>query len=182
MTTTTVKDVVRYMTETARGRHVRWMDSTILLHALRNARGSETWRILHYGGGIETEDTTRYMGRFDNEPLGDDGTPKFTPKVLRMVEDAGSPLDLLRAVQHGDCLASQILKEHGVLPPGHEPTREQVEKAAETGYFLSARSYFSYGDLKPWDKVKQASKEKWREWARLMLEAVINNEDKEKKD
>ena len=43
-----------------------------------------------------------------------------------------------------------------------------MERAAEAGYFLSARSYFSYGNLKPWDKVKQASKEKWREWARLM--------------
>jgi len=59
-------------------------------------------------------------------------------------------------------------------PPEHEPSDEQVERAAEAGYFLSARSYFSYGNLKPWDKVKQASKEKWREWARLMLEATLN--------
>ena len=50
----------------------------------------------------------------------------------------------------------------------------EQERAAEAGYFLSARSYFSYGNLKPWDKVKQASKEKWREWARLMLEATLN--------
>ena len=49
-----------------------------------------------------------------------------------------------------------------------------MERAAEAGYFLSARSYFSYGNLKPWGKVKQTSKEKWREWARLMLEAALN--------
>lgn len=174
MTTTTVKDIIWYMVETARKRQVKWVDSTILLHALRWAMGSEAGRILYYEGGIEPSDTATYMGRFNNEPLGDGETPKFTPKVLRMVENAGSPLDLLRAIQYEDCLANQILKEHGILPPEHEPTREQVEKAAETGYFLSARSYFSYGNMKPWDKVKQTSKEKWREWARLMLEAGMN--------
>lgn len=49
-----------------------------------------------------------------------------------------------------------------------------MECAAEIGCFLSARSHFSYGNLKAWDKVKQTSKEKWREWARLMLEATLN--------
>lgn len=49
-----------------------------------------------------------------------------------------------------------------------------MEQAAETGYFLSARSHFSYGNLKAWEKWEQTSKEKWREWARLMLEATLN--------
>lgn len=57
--------------------------------------------------------------------------------------------------------------------------RISVERVltAEDGYFLSARSHFSYGNLKPWEKVKQASKEKWREWARLMLEATLNEKE-----
>lgn len=115
---------------------------------------------------------------FDNEPLEEGEKPRFTPVALRLVEHANSPLALLRAIQHTDCEGKQILKEHWIRPPEHEPSDEQVERAAEAGYFLSARSYFSYGNLKPWDKVKQASKEKWREWARLMLEAALN----EKKD
>lgn len=182
MATTTVKDVINRMVGTARGRNVKWMDSTILLHALCYLPGNEAHRILYSAGELEPEDTAAYMTRFDNEPLEDGGTPKFTPKVLRIVSDARSPLDLLRAIQHTDCTANQLLKERGLLPPEHEPTGEQVERAAETGYFLSARSYFSYGNLKAWEKVKQASKEKWREWARLMLEAVINDEDKEEED
>lgn len=47
-------------------------------------------------------------------------------------------------------------------------------RAAEAGCFLSARSTFSYGNLKAWEKVRQTSKEKWRDWARLMLEATLN--------
>lgn len=80
----------------------------------------------------------------------------------------------MRRIQRTDCTARQIIREYGILPPDHEPSNGQVEQAAETGYFLSARSHFSYGNLKAWDKVKQTSKEKWREWARLMLEATLN--------
>ena len=87
---------------------------------------------------------------------------------------AGSPLELLRRIQRTDCTARQIIREYGILPPEHEPSNGQVERAAETGYFLSAHSTSSYGNLKAWDKVKQTSKEKWREWARLMLEATLN--------
>ena len=80
----------------------------------------------------------------------------------------------MRRIQRTDCTARQIIREYGILPPEHEPSNGQVERAAETGYFLSAPSTSSYGNLKAWDKVKQTSKEKWREWARLMLEATLN--------
>ena len=174
MAATTVKDIISSMVRIARGRNVKWMDSTILLHALFCMPGNEAHRILYSVRELESKDTAACMSRFDNEPLDEGKTPEFTPKVLRMVSDAKSPLDLLRAIQHTDCTANQLLKERGLLPPEYEPTSEKVERAAETGYFLSARSYFSYGNLKPWDKVKQASKEKWREWARLMLEAALD--------
>lgn len=183
MTNTTISDIIRYADKTARERNVKWMDTTILLKALLWST-SEAYRILQYGGLGYSEDNPDYLARFDrelvrfdNEPLEEGEKPRFTGKALQVVNDANSPLSLLRKIQHTDCTANMILEEHGILPPEHEPSDEQVERAAEAGYFLSARSYFSYGNLKPWDKVKQASKEKWREWARLMLEASLNEKE-----
>lgn len=180
MTNTTISDIVRYADKTARERNVKWMDTTILLKSLLWS-ASEAYRILQRGGLGHSEDNPDYLARFDrelvrfdNEPLEEGEKPRFTPVALRLVEHANSPLALLRAMQHTDCEGNLILKEHWIWPPEHEPTDKQVERAAEAGYFLSARSYFSYGNLKPWDKVKQASKEKWREWARLMLEATLS--------
>lgn len=180
MTNTTISDIVRYADKTARERNVKWMDTTILLKSLLWS-ASEAYRILQYGGLGYSEDNPDYLARFDrelvrfdNEPLEEGEKPRFTPVALRLVEHANSSLALLRAMQHTDCEGNLILKEHWIWPPEHEPTDEQVERAAEAGYFLSARSYFSYGNLKPWGKVKQTSKEKWREWARLMLEATLN--------
>lgn len=168
MTNTTISDIVRYADKTARERNVKWMDATILLKALLWS-ASEAYRILQYGGLGYSEDNPDYLARFDrelvrfdNEPLEEGEKPRFTPVALRLVEHANSPLALLRAMQHTDCEGNLILKEHWIWPPEHEPTDEQVERAAEAGYFLSARSYFSYGNLKPWGKVKQTSKEKWR--------------------
>lgn len=173
MTYKTVKDIICCMDKTARERGVKWMDSTMLLYALRWPE-SEAGRILRYGGFEKVEDAYCLMERFDNEPLAEGGEPEYTPTMVKIMANDGSPLELLRAIQHTDCEASRILHERGLLPPEREPSDGQVERAAETGYFLSARSYFSYGNLKAWDKVKQTSKEKWREWARLMLEATLN--------
>lgn len=173
MTYKTVKDIICSMDRIARERGLKWMDSTMLLYALRWPE-SEAERILCYGGFEQVEDAYRLMERFDNEPLTEDENPRFTPVAFRLVEGAGSPLELLRRIQRTDCTARQIIREYGILPPEHEPSNGQVERAAETGYFLSAHSTSSYGNLKAWDKVKQTSKEKWREWARLMLEATLN--------
>lgn len=173
MTYKTVKDIICCMDKTARERGVKWMDSTMLLYALRWPE-SEAGRILRYGGFEKVEDAYCLMERFDNEPLAEGGEPEYTPTMVKIMANDGSPLELLRAIQHTDCEASRILHERGLLPPEREPSDGQVERAAEAGYFLSARSHFSYGNLKAWDKVKQTSKEKWREWARLMLEATLN--------
>ena len=169
MTYKTVKDIICGMDRIARARGLKWMDSTMLLYALRWSE-SEAARILRYGGFEKVEDAYRLMERFDAE----DENPRFTPVTFRLVEGAGSPLELLRRIQRTDCTARQIIREYGIFPPEHEPSDEQVEQAAKTGYFLSTRSYFSYGNLKAWDKAKQTSKEKWRDWARLMLEATLN--------
>lgn len=173
MTYKTVKDIICRMDKTARERGVKWMDSTMLLYALRWPE-SEAGRILRYGGFEKVEDAYCLMERFDNEPLGEGADTEYTTAMRSIIGHSTSPLALLRAIQHTDCTANTILKEHGLFPPDLEPSDGQVERAAETGYFLSARSYFSYGNLKAWDKVKQTSKEKWREWARLMLEATLN--------
>lgn len=157
----TVKDIICSMDRIARERGLKWMDSTMLLYALRWPE-SEAERILRYGGFEQVEDAYRLMERFDNEPLAEDENPRFTPVAFRLVEGAGSPLELLRRIQRTDCTARQIIREYGILPPEHEPSNGQVERAAETGYFLSAHSTSSYGNLKAWDKVKQTSKEKWR--------------------
>lgn len=173
MTYKTVKDIICHMNKTARERGVKWKDSTMLLYALRWPE-SEAGRILRYGGFEKVEDAYCLMEQFDNEPLAEDENPRFTPVTFRLVEGAGSPLELLRRIQRTDCTARQITREYGIFPPEREPSNGQVEQAAKTGYFLSARSHFSYGNLKAWEKVKQTSKEKWREWARLMLEATLN--------
>lgn len=174
MTNTTVKIIIRNTVAIARSRGVKWMGTTMLLHALRNSF-SEAGRILRYDAGLTDEDTREGMERFDNVPLKDGEKPRFTPKTLALIEwNADSPLALLRAIQRTNCNANTILREHGLLPSDGSRSGGQVERAAEAGYFLSARSYFSYGNLKAWDKVKQTSKEKWREWARLMLEATLN--------
>lgn len=174
MANTTVKDIIWYMDGTARGRGVRWVDSTILLYALRWSN-SEAGSILYHQDAFEDrEDVYRLMERYDNEPVDEGADPEYTTAMRGIMRHSTSPLALLRAIQHTDCTANTILKEHVLLPPEREPSDGQVECAAETGYFLSARSYFSYGNLKAWDKVKQTSKEKWREWARLMLEATLN--------
>ena len=71
MANTTVKDIIWYMDGTARGRGVRWVDSTILLYALRWSN-SEAGSILYHQDAFEDrEDVYRLMERYDNEPLGE---------------------------------------------------------------------------------------------------------------
>lgn len=161
----TMKNIIQCAVNNALNRNVKWMDTTVLIYALSRS-DSEAGRILS-GGGIDCEDAYHYLKRFDNEPLEEGEKPQFTPTALRLVEYADSPLALLRAIQHTDCEGNQILKEHRIWPPEHEPSNGQVECAAETGCFLSARSTFSYGNLKAWERVEQASKEKWRGWTRI---------------
>lgn len=127
--TATMKDVIRYADMTARGRKSKWMDSAILLHALCCMPGNEAHRILR-AGGFEPPDMAGYLDRSDNEPLEEGGAPRFTPRMSRLMSDADSPLGLLRALQHEDCAANRILREHGVFPPRREPTGRQVERAA----------------------------------------------------
>lgn len=142
----TMKNIIQCAVDNALNRNVKWMDTTILIYALSRS-DSEAGRILS-GGGIDYKNAYRYLKRFDNEPLEEGEKPQFTPMALRLVEYANSPLALLRAIQHTDCEGNQILKEHRIWPPEHEPSNGQVECAAETGYFLSAHPTFSYGNLK----------------------------------
>lgn len=115
MTNTTVKIIIRNTVAIARSRGVKWMDTTMLLHALRNSF-SEAGRILLYDAGLTDEDTREGMERFDNVPLEDGEKPRFTPKTLALLEwNAGSPLALLRAIQRTNCNANTILREHGHL-------------------------------------------------------------------
>ena len=103
MANTTVKDIIWYMYGTARGHGVRWVDSTILLYALRWSN-SEAGSILYHQDAFEDrEDVYRLMERYDNEPLKEGEKPRFTPTALRLVEYVNSPLALLRAIQRTDC-------------------------------------------------------------------------------
>lgn len=80
----TVKDIICSMDRIARERGLKWMDSTMLLYALRWPE-SEAERILRYGGFEQVEDAYRLMERFDNEPLAEDENPRFTPVAFRLV-------------------------------------------------------------------------------------------------
>lgn len=114
MTNTTVKIIIRNTVAIARSRGVKWMGTTMLLHALRNSF-SEAGRILRYDAGLTDEDTREGMERFDNVPLKDGEKPRFTPKTLALIEwNADSPLALLRAIQRTNCNANTILREHGL--------------------------------------------------------------------
>lgn len=84
MTYKTVKDIICSMDRIARERGLKWMDSTMLLYALRWPE-SEAARILRYGGFEQVEDAYRLMERFDNEPLAEDENPRFTPVAFRLV-------------------------------------------------------------------------------------------------
>ena len=88
MTYKTVKDIICSMDRIARERGLKWMDSTMLLYALRWPE-SEAERILRYGGFEQVEDAYRLMERFDNEPLAEDENPRFTPVAFRLVEGGG---------------------------------------------------------------------------------------------
>ena len=63
MTYKTVKDIICSMDRIARARGLKWMDSTMLLYALRWPE-SEAARILRYGGFEKVEDAYRLMERF----------------------------------------------------------------------------------------------------------------------
>lgn len=85
MTYKTVKDIICSMDRIAHERGLKWMDSTMLLYALRWPE-SEAERILRYGGFEQVEDTYRLMERFDNEPLAEDGNPMKVEKMNKQNE------------------------------------------------------------------------------------------------
>lgn len=108
MTYKTVKDIICHMDKTARERGVKWMDSTMLLYALRWPE-REAERILRYGGFEKVEDAYCLMERFDNEPLAEDENPRFTPVTFRLVEGGGqSARTIEKDSTHGLALPDRL--------------------------------------------------------------------------
>ena len=83
MTNTTVKIIIRNTVAIARSRGVKWMGTTMLLHALRNSF-SEAGRILRYDAGLTDEDTNRVFPIPWNFGLldGDENGQQFAVGVL----------------------------------------------------------------------------------------------------